>query len=469
MAKPITSLVGNKYSRLTVESQAPNRQASPTSKARVYWNCVCDCGNRLEVRQDGLTGGGTQSCGCYKDDQNRARRGIKLTKYTPRTMEDLVGRSFGRLTVISKGKTSTTPKGRTLNYWTCGCLCGTIKDIESGQLRQGKIKSCGCVPPDFIDSDFMSKTDLFISRAVEINGDKYDYSLVEFKHSQENIKIICKVHGVFEQQPSNHLMGGGCKACGYDSRSHTLDSFIEKAINIHGTTYDYSLVDFKSSKERVEIVCKEHGVFTQKPNEHLSGRGCQVCGQLRKFVGLDDFIKRSNEVHNYKFDYSNSVYEHSNSKIEIFCKTHGSFFQKAGAHLLGHQCPKCSGEERALKQHWNYLTRCKLNEELANSKGYLYLLEIKSLDEVFIKIGISTNYKKRIARYLEEGLSFNVLKVIETTSVESAIFERKLLNYIKNNDLRFIPTLKFKGWTECAVLPAKDNLLVEMEKLDYDG
>ena len=49
--------------------------------------------------------------------------------------------------------------------------------------------------------------------------------------------------------------------------------FIEKAIFIHGDKYDYSLVDYKSSKDKIKIICKEHGIFEQYPAKHLIGRG----------------------------------------------------------------------------------------------------------------------------------------------------------------------------------------------------
>ena len=37
----------------------------------------------------------------------------------------------------------------------------------------------------------------FIKKSKEIHGDKYDYSLVDYKKTDEKIKIICKKHGVF--------------------------------------------------------------------------------------------------------------------------------------------------------------------------------------------------------------------------------------------------------------------------------
>lgn len=494
MAKPITSLVGNKYSRLTVESQAPSRQSSPTSKARVYWNCVCECGNRLEVRQDGLTGGTTKSCGCFKDEQNRARKGTRAPGWKPRPMEDLVGKSFGRLSVVSKGKTSTTPKGRVLKYWTCECICGTVKDIESGQLRQGKTKSCGCVPSEYADSDFMSKTDLFISRAIEVHGDKYDYSLAEFTHSQEDVNIVCSIHGVFSQKPWNHFLGRGCPACSRVERigkstytfkeelmckkhdrlypvstgcidcraalaDKNLSEFLEKAKEIHLDKYDYSKVKFTFMSERVTIICPEHGEFEQSVSLHLQGNNCTPCAYKLLTKTTEQFVTEAKEKHGEFYDYSEVNYVHSDEKVKIICPNHGKFYQKPSSHLNGQRCTKCAGEARALKQHWNYIKRCELNPELAESEGTLYLLEMYHENEKFLKIGISSDFTKRVGRYREERISFDVLSEVKSTALQTAIWEREILKDIREQGFKYIPQVSFKGWTECAAIENKEYVL----------
>ena len=46
---------------------------------------------------------------------------------------------------------------------------------------------------------------LFISKATKLHRGKYDYSLVEYTRAKDKVKIICSRHGIFEQQPHNHL------------------------------------------------------------------------------------------------------------------------------------------------------------------------------------------------------------------------------------------------------------------------
>ena len=63
------------------------------------------------------------------------------------------------------------------------------------------------------------KTEIFIQKARKIHGDKYDYSKVEYINSRTPILIICPIHGQFYQLPKKHLLGQGCKECGYERLS----------------------------------------------------------------------------------------------------------------------------------------------------------------------------------------------------------------------------------------------------------
>lgn len=62
--------------------------------------------------------------------------------------EDLTGREFNFLKVISRAKDRETPSGQKRKFWLCECLlCGTQKEIGAGDLKSGKTKSCGCYQP----------------------------------------------------------------------------------------------------------------------------------------------------------------------------------------------------------------------------------------------------------------------------------------------------------------------------------
>lgn len=66
---------------------------------------------------------------------------------------DLVGLHFGRLTVTERLPAAQTPDGKRVKnprIWRCQCECGTIKDFTTGELRSGRVSSCGCLRTEFL-------------------------------------------------------------------------------------------------------------------------------------------------------------------------------------------------------------------------------------------------------------------------------------------------------------------------------
>lgn len=59
----------------------------------------------------------------------------------------------------------------------------------------------------------------------------------------------------------------------------TIKDFISKARLAHGDKYDYSKSTYVNAVSKVEIICKKHGPFLQKAAHHTSGVGCQLCGR----------------------------------------------------------------------------------------------------------------------------------------------------------------------------------------------
>lgn len=241
----------------------------------------------------------------------------------------------------------------------------------------------------------------FIEKAKKVHGDKYDYSKVEYVNRRTKIKIICSKHGDFEQRPFSHLSGCGCKKCSDENKKYTQEEFIIIANQVHNNIYDYSLVKYVDCDTDIIIICKEHDKFEQEPSEHLSGRGCPKCigrnktteSVIRNFklvhgdeynyslveyhndnkeklkiickehgifehnynqhlnhgcpkcyggtkITLEDFIIKANKKYNNKYSYTE--YIDSSTKIPIRCPIHGIFFKKPDNHLSGQECKLCT-------------------------------------------------------------------------------------------------------------------------------
>lgn len=119
------------------------------------------------------------------------------------------------------------------------------------------------------------------------HGDKYDYSLVSetYKNIDSKIKIICDVHGVFEQDVHSHKRFG-CKKCS-DTRTglnarHNQEEAMNKILEVHGNKYEYPDFNYRHSNDKINITCKKHGDFTMKYTRHVhQSQGCKWCAYDR--------------------------------------------------------------------------------------------------------------------------------------------------------------------------------------------
>jgi len=184
-----------------------------------------------------------------------------------------------------------------------------------------------------------NKTNIFISKAIKIHSDKYDYSKVNYINAKTKINIICKFHGEFQQTPSNHLSKFNCQKCAKNFKLDTV-GFIKKAREIHKDIYDYSKVNYINADTKIIIICKIHGEFTQQPDFHLNRKcGCPKC--VNKSDTLQ-FIEKAKKIHKDIYDYSKVQYINNRTPVIIICKIHGEFIQEPNTHInLKCGCPNC--------------------------------------------------------------------------------------------------------------------------------
>lgn len=381
-------------------------------------------------------------------------------------LKDITGQKFCRLTAIELDTPRITPKGRKLVYWRCSCSCGGSGSYEVSGLRSGKALCCGCVPSEYIYSNLNTQAECFLHKATLVHGDFYDYSKTTYTHSKIRVTVTCRTHGDFLVNPANHLCGTGCKWCSVDRKKVGIDSFIEKSKAKFGDSVSYSKAVYLSTSKPITLTCKIHGDFVSTPANHLKGVApCPKCSLLARTTETSEFIRKAKAVHGDIYDYSLTTFIRCTEPVQITCKVHGVFNKRPDRFLQGIGCNACSGERRATKQHWNYLKRCDINPLLQNRQGYFYLLKMWDEDEAFIKVGVSKEYKKRLTRYTEQGLNFEILKVITfDTTRESAVFEKEVLDYIRDSNFKHIPFNKFKGWTECAGLEFQNKIVEFIDK-----
>lgn len=272
--------------------------------------------------------------------------------------------------------------------------------------------------------------DEVIRRAKLYHGEKYDYSSIVYINQQHKIDVVCPTHGIFHKWPKDFINGSGCPKCGAEAAgkklADTTETFIEKAIKTHGTTYDYSKVRYTNNSTKVEITCREHGSFWQEPWVHIAGHKCPYCSG-NKIKPIVQLIPKMLDVHKNKYDYSNSKITDRYPYIVITCPEHGDFEQRVHDHIAGHGCPKCFSPG--------------FNKD---KPGILYYLSINN-GEAY-KIGI-TNRTVETRFSPAELQSIKVLFAIEDNGAHVYNTEQLLLEKYKSNKYAG-PKLLLSGNTE---------------------
>jgi very-short-patch-repair endonuclease len=297
-------------------------------------------------------------------------------------------------------------------------------------------------------------TKTFIEKAKGIHGDKYDYSLVDYKNTHTKVKIICQKHGVFEQTPSKHYYQN-CPRCVGNVRN-TIDEFVDKSKKVHGDKYDYSKVKYKNSDTRVIITCKEHGEFKQTPRHHLIGCGCPNCANNIKLT-KSKFAEKSNFIHNNEYDYSLVDYKNAHTKVKIICQKHGAFEQSPMSHLKGSGCPICSGNKKLSVDEFIRNSISKHGEK------YNYYL-VKYINN-------STPVKIKCKKHgIFEQLPFNHMKGCGCPRCDNfSIGEEKINKILKSKNIKYETQKTFQNCRNINQLPFDFYLTEKNLCIEFDG
>lgn len=178
-------LTGLKFGKLTVIEEIVVFETQKRKKLR----CICDCGNEILSRKDSILSGKTKSCGCSQ-------------------VKDLIGKTFGRLTVIefceNRGNHNEC-------LWLCKCCCGKEKIVTGTNLKSGNVKSCGCLKEESLSL-------IYSKRLIDLTGRKFG-RLTVIKRVGNNIRgEVCWLCGCICGNTKivigDVLRRGGTNSCG---------------------------------------------------------------------------------------------------------------------------------------------------------------------------------------------------------------------------------------------------------------
>lgn len=180
-------------------------------------------------------------------------------------------------------------------------------------------------------------------------GNQYTYDKTVYVNKRKPVIITCKIHGDFSKVAVYHIRGNGCALC-HGNKRKTTEQFIKESIAINGDRYDYSQVNYINAYTKVDIVCRIHGPFKQEPSSHLKGTECAKCSKMKFTKNTSEFIDRAHSIHGDRYDYSNTLYINADTKVNIICKIHGEFQQSVKGHYSGHGCTECAKQYTQSKQ-----------------------------------------------------------------------------------------------------------------------
>lgn len=126
---PFKDLSGKQFGDLFVV-----KEVGTNNSGNILWECSCSCGNKTTKTSNSLTSGNVKYCSRKCPSKGRACNAV-----------DLVGKKFGKLTVERFYGIRLSKSGYKIARWECNCSCGGKNIADTGALRDGNVRSCGCL------------------------------------------------------------------------------------------------------------------------------------------------------------------------------------------------------------------------------------------------------------------------------------------------------------------------------------
>jgi hypothetical protein len=210
---------------------------------------------------------------------------------------------------------------------------------------------------------------------------------------------------------------------------------IELCKSIHNNKYTYDKMVYVDYDTKVIITCPIHGDFKQILYNHSKGRGCGKCRSvimskiMRK--DKDDFVNKSNEIHNNKYSYDKVPDTFGvRSKVTITCPIHGDFEQVAFSHKRGCGCPYCKGKNGVDNEKGYSIREKKIKDKIFKDFGHkvklIYLPRTLEGEKIILNCDIHGPIKKNMDEIFR-GRSCGKCQITKTNKKRTKDVVNKLL------------------------------------------
>lgn len=173
-----------------------------------------------------------------------------------------------------------------------------------------------------------------------------------------------------------------------------------------------------------------------------------------KRLTTEDFIEKSKEKHNDKYDYSLVKYKNAHSKVKIICHNHDYLGNEHGvfeiapySHLSGHGCPKCGGSNILSIDEWIY----KAKQIHGNKYDYSKITDTRSSVKGIIICPLHGEFRQNLNSHLQ-GAGCPMCKSTLAYSKKTFIDKANIIhNSFYNYDKFVYNGNKVKGLITCPI------------------
>ena len=168
-------------------------------------------------------------------------------------------------------------------------------------------------------------TEQFIKEVKERNNHDLDLSLVKYQGCDEDVTVICPIHGKFDMKASYLRQGCGCKKCANehnsDNRKISMGEFATKTYELYGNKFDISLVKFRTVRDKITVICDVHDKFETTVERFLNGYGCKKCNRMKREENYNlekgDFYTKNDLIYLWHTNNVEALAKEFNIKYEL--------------------------------------------------------------------------------------------------------------------------------------------------------
>jgi hypothetical protein len=165
------------------------------------------------------------------------------------------------------------------------------------------------------------------------------------------------------------------------NKRNPLEIFILKSTEVHKGKYSYDKVVYTGAHNPVIITCKEHGDFNQRPSDHQRGQGCKRCSSQKQYseksiTWLNLLSKKENIHIQYFTNEGEFKIPDSKYSADGYCKETKTIYEFHGCYW--HGCPNCyKDREEINKRSKNSMNKLyeqtQKKKQFCIEKGYNYI------------------------------------------------------------------------------------------------